>query len=141
MSNPEDELDDVPCPSDEAVAGGASKMGQRRSSVKNLIKLFQPISQEEKMARLAGNPTETNPTPKTAIPASRNINGSVRYAHKFEIRPFCSDFAFFSSQCLFTTLQSKFQHLILFFFISTELRLSQPTLRPLKRKLRTLQLS
>ena len=54
-------------------------MGQRRESVKNLIKLFQPISQEEKLARLAGTSAET-PSPSKASPIpARNGNSSIRY--------------------------------------------------------------
>lgn len=79
MSHAEESLEDIPYDSDEAVTGGPPKLSQRRSSVKNLIKIFQPISQEEKLARLAGTTVETNAPTKAPVQAPRNINGSVRY--------------------------------------------------------------
>lgn len=79
MSHAEESLEDIPYDSDEAVTGGPPKLSQRRSSVKNLIKIFQPISQEEKLARLAGTTSEAPAPTKAPVQAPRNINGSVRY--------------------------------------------------------------
>lgn len=112
-------------------------MGQRRSSVKNLIKIFQPISQEEKLARLAGNTGEQAPVAKSTVSAPRNINGSVRYAQKAEIHPFARIWS--SSRFPSRNIDLLLNILIPNppFYPFAELRLSQPTLPLQKRKSRT----
>lgn len=83
MANPKVVSDDFPEPSGEVapVQGGAARLGARKSSVKNLIKLFQPVSQEDKLARLSTPATESSSSTKPPVPVIRkNLNGSVRYA-------------------------------------------------------------
>jgi hypothetical protein len=82
MSNPKLPLEELPPPADDVATPGTSKMGARRSSVKNLIKLFQPVPQEEKLARLSGATVESSATSKAIPIVSRNLNGSVRYVWK-----------------------------------------------------------
>lgn len=60
-------------------------MGQRRESVKNLIKLFQPISQEEKLARLAAVPPEATSPTKSTTTSARNGNASARFVSQCSI--------------------------------------------------------
>lgn len=103
MANAKVPVEELSSPPEEVATGGNPKMGARRSSVKNLIKIFQPISQEEKLARLSGPAPESTSPAKATSTAPRNLNGSVRYVDVDAPKPPCKVYwAAFRVFCFFT---------------------------------------